>query len=154
KAAPPSTHEVAQLIAPWFDGLMARSVPWLRAQNRWQVICADLLLDRLAASQVRTLWPLLARWVSPAPTLAAATEVREIASWLERGSRAEKILQMAEQLASSPEQLDDDERIRQIPGLNEALADLAVLTVATGAEDESEEPVFVGRGVLRVVARF
>jgi DNA (cytosine-5)-methyltransferase 1 len=154
KAAPPSTHEIAQLIARWFDGLMARSVPWLRAHNRWQVICADLLLDRLAASQVRTLWPLLARWVSPVQTLAAAAEVREIARWLERGSRAEKILEMAAQLASSPEQLDDDERIRQIPGLNEALADLVVLTVATGAEDESEEPVFVGRGVLRVVARF
>ena len=38
--------------------------------------------------------------------------------------------------------------------MNEAVADLAVLAVVTGAEDESEEPVLVGRGVLRVVARF
>ena len=51
-------------------------------------------------------------------------------------------------------QLDDDEAIRRIPGVNEAVADLAVLAVATGAEDESEEPVLAGRGVLRVVARF
>ena len=34
------------------------------------------------------------------------------------------------------------------------MADLAVLAVATGTEDASEEPVLAGRGVLRVVARF
>ena len=51
-------------------------------------------------------------------------------------------------------QLDDDDAIRRIPGVNEAVADLAVLAVATGLEDESEEPVLAGRGVLRVVARF
>ena len=49
--------------------------------------------------------------------------------------RAERILDIAGQLACGPEQLDDDEAIRQIPGVNEAVADLAVLAVATGAED-------------------
>ncbi len=53
-----------------------------------------------------------------------------------------------------PEQLDDDDAIRRIPGVNEAVADLAILAVATGAEDDSEEPVLAGRGVLRAVARF
>ena len=36
----------------------------------------------------------------------------------------------------------------------EAVADLAVLVVVSGPEDDSEEPVLAGRGVLRVVARF
>jgi len=54
----------------------------------------------------------------------------------------------------SPECLDDDDAVRQIPGVNDAVADLAILAVVTGAEDESEEPVLVGRGVLRAVARF
>ena len=53
-----------------------------------------------------------------------------------------------------PQELDDDEAIGRISGVNEAIADLAVLAVATGAEDDSEEPVLAGRGVLRVVARF
>ena len=76
------------------------------------------------------------------------------AKWIGRAGRAERILEIAGQLAGSPEQLDDDDAVRQIPGINEAVADLAVLAVATGAEDESEEPVLAGRGVLRVVARF
>ncbi len=38
--------------------------------------------------------------------------------------------------------------------MNEAVADLAVLTVAADPEEDSEEPVLAGRGVLRVVARF
>jgi DNA (cytosine-5)-methyltransferase 1 len=153
-AAETSTQEIAGLLAGWFNSLTARTVPWLRAKSRWQVICAEFLLDRLSASQARSLWPLLSRWDSPADTLAAESELREIARWLERDGRAERILELAARLACSPEQLDDDEAIRGIPGVNEALADLAVLAVASGPEDESEEPVLVGRGVLRVVARF
>jgi DNA (cytosine-5)-methyltransferase 1 len=152
--AQPSTGEVAQLLAGWFVDLTTRLVPWLRAESRWQVVCAEILLDRLSQSQVRSLWPLLARWTKPAQTLAAAPEVREIGRWLERDGRAERILEMAGQVADEPEQLDDDERIRQIPGLNEALADLAILAVPTSVGDESEEPVLIARGVLRVVARF
>ena len=63
-------------------------------------------------------------------------------------------LRSPSRLAGAPEQLDDDDAVRRIPGVNEAVADLAILAVATGAEDESEEPVLAGRGVLRVVARF
>jgi DNA (cytosine-5)-methyltransferase 1 len=51
-------------------------------------------------------------------------------------------------------ELDEDEAISRISGVNETLADLAILAVATGAEDDSEEPVLAVRGVLRVVARF
>jgi DNA (cytosine-5)-methyltransferase 1 len=154
QAAETSTQQIADLLAEWFNSLTARTVPWLRARSRWQVICAEFLLDRLPASQMRSLWPLLSRWDTPADTLAADSELREIARWLERADRAERILELAARLACSPEQLDDDEAIRRIPGVNEALADLAVLAVASGPEDESEEPVLVGRGVLRVVARF
>src|SRR5262249_34906081 len=95
-----------------------------------------------------------ARWETPGATLAAEAELREIAKWLGRGGRAERILEAAGYLACAPEQLDDDDAIRRIPGVNEAVADLAVLAVATGAEDSSEEPVLAGRGVLRAVARF
>jgi DNA (cytosine-5)-methyltransferase 1 len=129
-------------------------VPWLRAATRWQVIAADILLERLTIGQVRSLWPLVARWDTPAAALGAELELREIGKWLNRGVRAERILDIAGQLACGPEQLDDDDAIRRIPGVNEAVADLAVLAVATGAEDAAEEPVLAGRGVLRAVARF
>lgn len=154
RPAGPSTQQVAGLLAGWFSSLDRRWVPWLRARSRWQVISAEILLERLPPRQIRWLWPLLARWESPAETLAAEPELREIARWIDRTARAGQILEIAERLACAPEQLDDDEGIRRIPGVNEAVADLAVLAVPAGSEDESEEPVLAGRGVLRVAARF
>jgi DNA (cytosine-5)-methyltransferase 1 len=150
----PSTQEIAGLLAGWFGSRKRLVVPWLRAQTRWQVVCAEVLLDRLPGSEVRSLWPLLARWLSPADTLAAERELREIAGWVDRKGRAERILELASRLSGSQGQLDDDEAIRRISGVTEAVADLAVLAVPVGTEDESEEPVLAGRGVLRVVARY
>lgn len=154
RPAGPSAQEIACLLAGWFGSLPNQSVPWLRARTRWQVITADILLERITARHLRSIWPLVARWESPAATLAAEAELREIAIWLRRSGRAERILEIAGRLACSPEQLDSDDAVRQIPGINEAVADLAVLAVPSGPEDESEEPVLAGRGVLRVVARF
>jgi len=152
--AGPSTMDIAALLAQWFDSLQTRSVPWLRARSRWQVILAEILLERLTLQQIRSLWPLVARWDGPADTLAAEAELREVGKWLRRGGRVGRILEAATHLACSPEELDDDNAIRRIPGVYEAVADLAVLAVAAGAEDDSEEPVLAGRGVLRAVARF
>ena len=129
-------------------------VPWLQARTRWQIVSAEILLERLTFQQVRSLWPLLARWDTPGATLAAETELREIGTWIGRRERAERIAELAGRLACAPEQLDDDEGIRAIPGLNDSIADLAVLAVPNRSEDSSEEPVLPGRGVLRAVARF
>lgn len=148
-----STQQIAGLLASWFISLRLRSVPWLRAQSRWQVIVAELLLDRSSDAHIRSIWPLIARWASPADTLAAEAELGEIASWIGRPGRAEQILAIARRLASDPESFSD-ENIHHIHGVSEAMADLAILAVAAGPEEESEEPVLAGKGVLRVVARF
>jgi DNA (cytosine-5)-methyltransferase 1 len=154
RPAGPSTQEVAGMLAGWFAALPRLSVPWLRARSRWQVVAAEILLDRLPVQQARSLWPLVARWEDPAATLAAAAELHEIGKWIGRSGRAERVHEVASLLARSPEQLDDDDAVRRIPGVNEAVADLAILAVAAGPEDDSEEPVLAGRGVLRAVARF
>ena len=104
--------------------------------------------------QVRSLWPLLARWETPASTLEAEGELREIARWIGRVARAGRIIEIAGQLACAEGALEDDEAIRGIPGLNDAVADLAILAVPAGPEDDSEEPVLASRGGLRVAARF
>ena len=130
-------------------------MPWLQARTRWQVITAEILLERLTVQQVRSLWPLVARWETPGATLAAETELREIGKWLGPWRYGPSGSWSSPGSWPAPRrQLDDDDAIRRIPGVNEAVADLAVLVVATGSEDSSEEPVLAGRGVLRVVARF
>ena len=148
------TRDVSGLLAGWFDSLSVRSMPWLKAQCRWQVIVAEILMERLPAQQVRALWPLVSRWDTPSRTLAGELELREAGRGFKRDGRAERILEVAERLADNPERLDDDDAIRRIPGVNEAVAALAVLAVPTGSGGTSEEPVLARRGVLRAVARF
>ena len=151
--AGPSTQIIAAAVARWFGDLPQRTVPWLTASTRWQVISAEILFERMPFHQVRHLWPLLARWQTPADTVAAEEEVREIAGWIGRRNRGDRVLEIAARLAGEPEQLDGDEAVRRIPGVFESVADLAILVVPTGGQDDSEEPVLAGRGVLRVAAR-
>jgi DNA (cytosine-5)-methyltransferase 1 len=155
RQAPVNTREVGRILAEWFDAVGDLMLPWLRAQTRWQVVAAETLLDRVGTDQIRHLWPLLRRWSTPADTLAAEQELLEIGGWIKRGHRAERVVELARTLAECPQHLDDDETARTLPGINEAVADLALLAVPTAEQDDrSEEPVLVTKGVLRVAARF
>jgi DNA (cytosine-5)-methyltransferase 1 len=131
-------------------------MPWLRAKTRWQVIAGEIFAERLTNKELRHIWPLISQWEQPADTLKEDARIlNEMASWLDRVPRAERLAQMAEQLAKAPATLERDKTTREALGKNESLADLVVLTVPTNADDDdAEEPVLVGRGVLRVAARY
>ena len=105
--------------------------------------------------QVKSLWPLVERWEKPGDTLASQGQLTEIVRWVDRDSRAERLTKLAGQLSDAPQQLENDRTIYAALKSNEAAADLAVLTVPSSMDDDdSEEPVLAGRGVLRVAARF
>lgn len=148
-----STRQMAGLLAAWFDSGGSRNLPWLRASTRWQVIQAEILLDRAHPGTARPVWNLLRTWAVPQDTLNARDQVLKVARIMQREQRGERIVELATVLAAEPGILNDDDRLRALPGLFEALADLAVLVVPTAGEDESEEPVLAGKGVLRVAAR-
>jgi DNA (cytosine-5)-methyltransferase 1 len=155
KPAGTSTSDTGSALANWFRSRQQLAVPWLRASTRWQVISGELFLERLPSQHLESIWPLVARLEKPADTLAASIQFQEIAQWIDRGSRAKRLLDIAERLADTPEVLDSDQAIRGALTGNEAAADVAVLAVPSGMnDDDSEEPVLVGRGVLRVAARF
>jgi DNA (cytosine-5)-methyltransferase 1 len=149
-----SSQAISSALAGWFRARAELTLPWLKASTRWQVVSGELLLGRLTGQQMRSMWPLLARWQGPGDTLQASGELLEMASWVDRQKRAERLLQLAEPIANNPGMLDDDRNIRLALKNNEAIADLAILAVPSGSEDDSEEPVLVGRGVLRVADRF
>jgi DNA (cytosine-5)-methyltransferase 1 len=158
KPAGPSTLDTGRTLAKWLRSrpITELTVPWLRASTRWQVIAGEVFAERLTVQQLRMIWPLIARWEQPADTLIEkAKDLNEMARWLNRASRAERLLQIAQRLAEIPTILDGDQTIRQALEGNESLADLAVLVVPCSQDDDdAEEPVLVGRGVLRVAARF
>src|SRR5262249_23933592 len=91
-------------------------------------------------------------WRQPHDTLAAEDNLRRIGRFISRSSRAGTVAELARYLADNPAALRDDEALRCVPGLDERLADLAVLVVP--ASEDSEEPVLAGKGVLRVAAVF
>jgi DNA (cytosine-5)-methyltransferase 1 len=158
KSAGPSTQETGNSLANWFRSqpITSLAVPWLRASTRWQVIAGEVFAERLSVQHLRMIWPLIARWDQPTDTLSKkGGELNEMARWLTRTPRAERLLQIAQHLANTTTTLDDDKEIRKALEFNEALADLAVLAVPSSKDDDdAEEPVLVGHGVLRVAARF
>ncbi|MFD4710544.1 DNA (cytosine-5-)-methyltransferase [Streptomyces sp. NPDC058430] len=162
RAAGPATQYIAETLAEWFASLRYRNLPWLTASSRWQVISAEILLDRMPPQQARPLWPLLKRWGTPADTLTAEAELREISRWIGRERRGEQLLAVATELIGTPHMLTDDELLPNVAGISQIVADLAILAVPisdtedeVGEEDssDSEEPVLARQGVLRVAAR-
>jgi DNA (cytosine-5)-methyltransferase 1 len=155
RPAGPSSFDTGQALAAWFRAQSDLSIPWLRASTRWQVISGEILTDRLSRQQLRFIWPLIERWKTPSNTVAAEDQLTEIAGWIDRAARAVRLLELAERLADAPEVLDSDREIHSDLRGFEAAADLAVLAVPSAADDDdSEEPVLAGRGVLRVASRF
>jgi DNA (cytosine-5)-methyltransferase 1 len=155
RLAGPTSRNIGSALASWFRSRDELAIPWLRANTRWQAISGEVFVDRLGGQALRSVWSLIERWEKPGDTLAAAGELREIARWIDRTSRAERLLQIAGRVADTPEDLNSDRMIYAALAGNEALADLAVLAVpAVTDDDDSEEPVLVGRGILRVAARF
>jgi DNA (cytosine-5)-methyltransferase 1 len=152
--APHDSRAVAQGLASWWRELQRPQIPWLAAETRWQVISAELLLDRAPTAQARLAWNALRQWRTPQESVEAVDQVRALARAMDRARRGERVLELARQLAPQPEQLNDDEGIRRLRELPEAVADVAILLVPAGSDDESEEPVLVTKGVLRVAARF
>jgi DNA (cytosine-5)-methyltransferase 1 len=150
-----TSTETGSLLAQWFRDQSTLALPWLRAATRWQVVSGEILLERLGLKELRSIWPLVQRWEKPGDTVAGTAELAEIASWLDRGPRAERLLKLAERLADRPDELESDRMIHTALRGAEAIADLAVLTVPREIDDdEAEEPVLAARGVLRVASRY
>jgi DNA (cytosine-5)-methyltransferase 1 len=150
-----SSLDTGKALADWLGTQPDLAVPWLRADTRWQVISAEILLERLGGQQLQWIWPLVERWEKPADTVAGSGELAEIAQWVGRDGKADRLMEIAERLADTPQELDNDKAIHEaLPGAD-AVADLAVLVVPSGIDDDdAEDPVLAGRGILRVASRF
>jgi DNA (cytosine-5)-methyltransferase 1 len=153
--APFTTQLVSARLAEWFDNRDALSIPWLKAETRWQVIAAELLLERAEAHHVRLLWPVLRLWKTPQALSTMEKEIRNIGQLMGREQRVTRLLELAGWWGEGP--LEPDETAldySEVPGLYASIADLAALIVPLLGEDDSEEPVLATKGVLRVTSRF
>ena len=150
-----TTQLVAVRLADWFDQRDGLSIPWLKAETRWQVIAAELLLDRAEAHHVRLLWPMLRMWKTPQALSAMKSELGNIGRLMGREQRVAKLLELASWWADG--KLEPPQaalNFSEVPGLAASVVDLAALIVPLSGEDDFEEPVLATKGVLRVTSRF
>ena len=154
-AAGSSSIDTGRELAHWFRARPDLAMPWLKASTRWQVISAEILLERLGGQQLQWMWKALERCTKPAGTLAEKEALIDISKRLGREHRVERLLETAARVVEKSYDLDNDKAIRTLLRGAEAIADLAVLAVpSTKDDDDAEEPVLATRGVLRVAARF
>ena len=126
-------------------------MPWLKSANRWQVLAAEVLLERASDIAREAIWPLLSKYASPSTFASRAAEVLEIASWIDAIDPATKMLEIAHSLVEQGiDALTDDvlDELVENNQIRQGVADLAML-VST----EAEEPVVVSTGAIRVANR-
>jgi DNA (cytosine-5)-methyltransferase 1 len=150
-----TTRSVSARLADWFDQRGRLSIPWLKADTRWQVIAAELLLERAEADHVRLLWPTLRMWETPQALYARQNELRKIGRLIGREPRVTKLLDLAGRWTDGLiEPQEEAIAYDEISGLPMSVVDLALLAVPVSGEDDSDEPVLATKGVLRVTSRF
>ena len=175
------SRDTGDTLAKWFSTRQRLTVPWLRATTAWQVVLAETLLDRLPTPSAQLVWASLSRWSTPKATLRAPDELREVASWVGREDRVDRLLDAARVLveegrdsanrrarsdsdepvvdSDTPPALPDEEAAGPVvdadngAGIAQTVLDLTLLVVPSAATD-GEEPVVAGKGLLRVARRF
>ena len=142
-----STQTSAVELATWFRGRERLTLPWLRG-NRWQVIQAGVLFDRLAPQLREPAWQVVESSMRhPGETLANADVLAAVGRLIGRPAKADLVAALAKVMSDDPDVPDDS--LVKLPGVNQTVASLAVLVGGLSGE----EPVITGAGVARVAAR-
>ena len=148
-----STGTVARALAEWYESNEPVRVPWLAATTRWQLIQAELLWSRLPDQAVGPAWRSVRALPGPEDTLGAIDVLTLAAKGRQRAHRVAMVEEAALWYIEHPEALAPEAtaaEVAEAPNVTQAIADLAVRVLP----GDSEDPVLVGYGVLRVVARF
>ncbi len=157
-----STRKTSMELARWFRKQhLIPSMPWLTTTNRWKFVLGEMLLDRATPTVVNAVWRVIdtgTHELQPGllPDAAALDLLGELMSGVGRGQRVSAVRQLVEQMAAAPDALWQPTIERgALPAISPALADLVELALpVTVGDGESEEPVLITKGVLRVASRF
>ena len=156
-----STRETAAKLARWFQAKSSiPAMPWLGTDNRWKFVLAELLLDRATPTVIDAVWPVIdSQCTVSMGTLPLASEIellKELTSGIVRGQRMTLVDKLVEEMTVAPDALWRATIDRTaLPALPAALCDLVELAVPLDSEEgDSEEPVLITKGVLRVASRF
>ena len=156
-----STRETSAKLARWFNKQSGiQSMPWLKCNDRWQFVLGELLLDRATPTVISAVWPVIeSQPTHSSRSLPASSFVdllEELLSGIVRVQRVSMVRELLAQMEAAPNALWRSTIDRaELPILPAATADLLELAVPlTVGHEESEEPVLITKGVLRIASRF
>jgi DNA (cytosine-5)-methyltransferase 1 len=135
-------------------------MPWLKTDNRWKLVLGELLLDRATPTVINAVWPIIdsRHDLRPGgvPDGESVDLLDELMSGVGRGQRISAVRQLVDQVTAAPVALWQPTIDRTVlPAIPAALADLVELALPVAMDgQESEEPVLITKGVLRVASRF
>lgn len=141
----------SRALATWFRRDAATLRPWLQTGSRWHTIAGETLLGRSTDETIRSIWPLVSSWITPAQLAGDIDRLTEIASWIDRKVEAEQLADLVRSLGHEDLGLHDAvlDRLVTERRVHRSIADLAMLV-----DSEGEEPVVTTAGSLRVAGRF
>lgn len=154
---------IGQALAGWYRSLSIRdsSRPWMKSGSRWLVVVGEILLDRASPPVIRAIWAVLEKGPVPEGEFKGVDDgyidlLVDMARGIGRDARAEQLVELVAQMAEHPRALWAPSIDRVVlAAISQALSDLAELAAPTVDGDiESEEPVLVSKGVLRVASRY
>jgi DNA (cytosine-5)-methyltransferase 1 len=156
-----STRETSTKLARWFRRQSSiPSMPWLETYNRWKFVLGELLLDRATPTVINAVWPVIDTQhdlrPGSVPDGKTVDLLDELMSGVGRGQRTSVVRQLVAQVTAAPTALWQPTIDRAVlPAVPSALADLVELALPINEDGrESEEPVLITKGVLRVSSRF
>jgi len=157
-----STRQTSAKLARWFHDLPSvPTMPWLTTTNRWKFVLGEMLLDRATPTVIGAVWKVIdspEHDISPGelPRPGAVDVLDELMSGVVRGQRISSVRQLVDQMAAAPQALWAPTIDRTaLPAIPTSLCDLVELALPITTDDaESDEPVLITKGVLRVASRF
>jgi DNA (cytosine-5)-methyltransferase 1 len=156
-----STRETTAKLARWYRKQSSiPAMPWFKTDNRWKFVLGELLLDRATSTVMNAVWPIIDTQhdlrPGDVPDGPAVDLLDELMSGVGRSQRISVARQLVAQMNADPTALWRPTIDRAVlPAIPAALADLVELALPVTVDGrESEEPVLITKGVLRVASRF
>lgn len=144
-------QEEAEKIVGWYKE-KGRDFPWRKTEDPYEILLGELMLQKTSASQVLPIYrKMLEKY--PSPKELSEGDIEEIAEVIYslglQNTRARRLKELAEQLEEKHdgEVPDDEESLRELPGVGEYISD-SVLTLAFG-----EERTMIDANAGRVLGR-
>jgi A/G-specific adenine glycosylase len=140
--------EFQSALLGWYRA-NARPLPWREAPSLYKTVVSEFMLQQ---TQVKTVLPYFARWLTAFPdfaALAAAPEARVMKHWEGLGyySRARNLHRLAREVASRPTPPRTAAEWRELPGVGPYTA-AAITSISFGAAEAC-----VDGNVVRILAR-